>query len=1050
MLYFGGNQIRKLYRGDTPIKKVYYGEDLIFDINDVLKPNVIFDLSASIPSESNLAFTRNSSATYRGVDGKWRSVGNNVVRFHYLANGVFGLLIEFSVANRMTTYNANPTDTTGWTVGGDVAGVVSTVTAPAGSIEAAGLDILNTNGNALRINATGAATPVTVTSTGTAGVTTRCVVSAWLYIVSGSVMLSRTGGGTPETLVIPANGGFVRHGLSTVPNATTDNFVISVSGGGDAYVLLEQMEANSMRDQAGNGVPSTPIVTTGATGFRGVDVLQDASFNTRSYFNATSMAIAVEVVNFGYGTVQHAFSVSQANNAQNYYAARMNNDNGYYRRAVFVSNVAQSMQATHKPRLNEQYPVALAWNGSETALCAGYDSLVEPLTAAPDTLTELQIGALATNNTPFFGLIRSIAFWNSYVERRDMQAHMFGLNDYKAIFATGQSNQYGFFRAQIDQNNAGERNARAVMDTALGDTQLNVLLNGATNGSLAFLKNPNPATDFWWCTLAFDDVTLTLDGNAWVKWQQMAEGYKEAEGELLGIMWGQGDGGIAQGTEAIFKAATLKIFEGMREIFPDMPILIDPIGRYVQSTSTTSTSSVTIGTGTKNFTTAGSGTFGAGSRVMAMNGTSFTNYMVGTVVSHSGTSLVLSVDKVVGSGSFSAWNLSVEAQNTQPVRDIHKELADEYDWISVSNEKANLPLDDSVHLDDVNGYGVHAPNVVRDVLGQAGMKGPEITGATRTGTTVTITIAHDGGTDINFNSNAGNFFRYFDGVTQVAITGAAKVNATTITLTLASTPSGSNTETLYHIYNISFGDEITKAVTDNSANTLMLRSYKGEVTIAPPASPPVLESFGIGSSSSDMTSHMTADPTGIQDGELLVLKVMFNNNVSGLGTWTPPTGFVEKGPGSNVGVANHRIALKVASGESGSYSWSVAAASQSSSEMLRISNWSGDINDIQVAFAPQATANMSNSAPIVNAAYDNSLIIESCARRRGGGIALDCPPDLVAVVSSTAMGTGLSETTLGVSQHVQATAGNTSGGLFEWTSNTAASICSTIVIPPPS
>lgn len=74
----------------------------------------------------------------------------------------------------------------------------------------------------------------------------------------------------------------------------------------------------------------------------------------------------------------------------------------------------------------------------------------------------------------------------------------------------------------------------------------------------------------------------------------------------------------------------------------------------------TSSSSVAIATGSKTFTTQSGKGFVIGQRVRVTNDADVTKYMVGAVTSYSGTTLIVSVDKVGGSGTLSAWTISID------------------------------------------------------------------------------------------------------------------------------------------------------------------------------------------------------------------------------------------------------------------------------------------------------------------------------------------------------------------------------------------------------
>ena len=73
----------------------------------------------------------------------------------------------------------------------------------------------------------------------------------------------------------------------------------------------------------------------------------------------------------------------------------------------------------------------------------------------------------------------------------------------------------------------------------------------------------------------------------------------------------------------------------------------------------TSVSSVSIGTGSKTFTTQSGKMFSEGTWVLAVSTASAANYMHGQVTSYSGTSLVVDVTNTGGSGTPTSWNISV-------------------------------------------------------------------------------------------------------------------------------------------------------------------------------------------------------------------------------------------------------------------------------------------------------------------------------------------------------------------------------------------------------
>jgi hypothetical protein len=81
------------------------------------------------------------------------------------------------------------------------------------------------------------------------------------------------------------------------------------------------------------------------------------------------------------------------------------------------------------------------------------------------------------------------------------------------------------------------------------------------------------------------------------------------------------------------------------------------------TTNSTSTTSLTIGTGSKSITLVESGkAYTVGQYVMVASTTSPSNYMIGQVTAFSGTSLTVNVTSTGGSGTITAWSISVTGQ----------------------------------------------------------------------------------------------------------------------------------------------------------------------------------------------------------------------------------------------------------------------------------------------------------------------------------------------------------------------------------------------------
>lgn len=162
----------------------------------------------------------------------------------------------------------------------------------------------------------------------------------------------------------------------------------------------------------------------------------------------------------------------------------------------------------------------------------------------------------------------------------------------------------------------------------------------------------------------------------------------------------------------------------------------------------------------------------------------------------------------------------------QTVREVQKEIIAANSWCHDGPEIYDQPLFDQVHLTDA-GYVVVAQRDARkflSVLGESvsGVDGPRIVSASRSGTSVTVTLAHDAGTDFTPTSGISGF-RFFDDASEITISAAVRTNATTITLTLASAPTGS-VKTLYYGYDAMLTINTANIVKDNAAISMPLRT----------------------------------------------------------------------------------------------------------------------------------------------------------------------------------------------------------------------------------
>jgi len=129
-----------------------------------------------------------------------------------------------------------------------------------------------------------------------------------------------------------------------------------------------------------------------------------------------------------------------------------------------------------------------------------------------------------------------------------------------------------------------------------------------------------------------------------------------AAGDYIQLMWAVSDVDISIATLPATSSPTVPRTPGV--IVTVTPITEVGIGYY----NLTSVSSVAIATGSKTFTTNLSNistAFTVGTRVRVAYVTTPANYMEGVITSFSGTTLVVNVDSIGGSGTYANWTVSV-------------------------------------------------------------------------------------------------------------------------------------------------------------------------------------------------------------------------------------------------------------------------------------------------------------------------------------------------------------------------------------------------------
>lgn len=115
---------------------------------------------------------------------------------------------------------------------------------------------------------------------------------------------------------------------------------------------------------------------------------------------------------------------------------------------------------------------------------------------------------------------------------------------------------------------------------------------------------------------------------------------------------------LATGADVLAATAAKNDAVSAKNAAQDALALVQNIAAGI-SFSSTSTSSVAIGTGSRTFTVQANESYVPGMPIYAVDQADPANYLVGTCTSYTGTTLIILVTQVGGSGTKSAWNISI-------------------------------------------------------------------------------------------------------------------------------------------------------------------------------------------------------------------------------------------------------------------------------------------------------------------------------------------------------------------------------------------------------
>ena len=169
-------------------------------------------------------------------------------------------------------------------------------------------------------------------------------------------------------------------------------------------------------------------------------------------------------------------------------------------------------------------------------------------------------------------------------------------------------------------------------------------------------------------------------------------------------------------------------------------------------------------------------------------------------------------------------------------RDLYQYLPTVYNYIHCLPETMDLAIGDTVHILTAE-WAKHAPRAMRKIFSVLGdtipagpVEGPTISSASLLGNVVTCTVAYPAGSGNNFTGGGPTAFKFFNNTTEITVTGFTKISPTQFTLTLASTPTGVLTKTLYYGYGTLLNTLVSDLIKDTNAYGYLLQYKKATVT----------------------------------------------------------------------------------------------------------------------------------------------------------------------------------------------------------------------------
>lgn len=236
---------------------------------DLLHPQIIMDGERVTWAYADWEAATWAEKSYCNYQGKYYKTVNGGTDVTFgsaiiwveqgLYNRDFGILVEGSIQNKCTNYNANPdVGLTNLTLSGDVAATMTRV-ADAAELTNKGLSAQCTDGNAVKLDNSAGVADANITVEGISNTNPHSVSIWWRGSGTGRLFIAGVAG---TNLTIPAT--YTRETNTDITPLGTSKMVIRAEAGAIIYFVLNQLEESP--------IVSSVIVTEGSAVTRGEEM----------------------------------------------------------------------------------------------------------------------------------------------------------------------------------------------------------------------------------------------------------------------------------------------------------------------------------------------------------------------------------------------------------------------------------------------------------------------------------------------------------------------------------------------------------------------------------------------------------------------------------------------------------------------------------------------------------------------------------------------------------------------------------------------------------